>query len=118
MEQTKLLTKEQYQALKAAWKASKHHDAAEHIIYNILRSLPATKGFTPIAEDNLNKINSNQGDRWNGYNEARRTATWRFPRIRDSKMYDLVDLAKFKERWGIDYDEKYFELIKGLPYHG
>ena len=64
MEQTnKLLTKEQYLAIKAAWGQRKNHDATDHIIYNILRSLPADRGFTPISDLNPNKIRSNEDDR-------------------------------------------------------
>lgn len=45
MEKQYYISKEQFIALTAAWKASAAHSAAEHIIYNILRSKDAKLGF-------------------------------------------------------------------------
>lgn len=110
MEQTnKLLTKEQYLAIKAAWGQRKNHDATDHIIYNILRSLPADRGFTPISDLNPNKIRSNEDDRWYGFNTARRYAGGRFKNENDAKLIEL---------WGIIPTPEILEILKNIPRHG
>lgn len=45
MEKTYFITKEQYQAVKAAWTTRYNHTAWEIVIYNILRSKPIRNGF-------------------------------------------------------------------------
>jgi hypothetical protein len=64
------LSKEQYLAVKQHWAQSEvfQKSAAYHIIYNILRSLPLDRGFTPIQKPN--KITSCSNDPWFGYNNA------------------------------------------------
>lgn len=64
MEKQYYITKEQFTALTAAWKAKASHSAAEHIIYNILRSKDAKLGF-------CEKTKSIQGnDPWYGFKTA------------------------------------------------
>lgn len=64
------LTKEQYLIIKSAWANQSTAHAYHHIIYNILRSLPIDLGFVPFKPTNLNKIASNNRDRWNGFNQS------------------------------------------------
>jgi hypothetical protein len=66
---TYLFTKEVYLAVKAHWVLKNTHDAAQHIGYNLIRGFAPTRGFTPIKSQN--KIDSNNCDAWNGYNQAR-----------------------------------------------
>ena len=44
-----VITKEQYLQLKENFKKAKCHSPSEYLIYNILRSWPANRGFTPIT---------------------------------------------------------------------
>ncbi len=117
MEQTKLFTKEQYQAIKAAWAERKNHDATDHIIYNALRGLPLDRGFTPIGETNHNKIRSNEEDRWHGFNVARRYAPHRFGTMKNG-MLALFEQDKIKERWGVVPPQEIRDLLKEIPRHG
>ena len=64
------LTKEQYLTTKAAWANQSTAYAHYHIIYNILRSLPIDLGFVPFKPTSLNRIASNNRDRWNGFNQS------------------------------------------------
>lgn len=117
MEQTKLFTKEQYQAIKAAWGQRKHHDATDHIIYNALRGLPLDRGFTPISEENHNKIRSNEDDPWHGFNTARRYTRSRFGYTKNG-MYDMFDQEKIKETWGVIPPQEILDQLKDIPRHG
>jgi len=64
------LTKEQYQTMKSAWAAKKHHSAQYNIIYNLLRSHPIDRGFIPFKH--AYKAISNYNDHWRGFNFAQR----------------------------------------------
>lgn len=70
MEKEYYITKEQFNALKPAWKAKSSHSAKEMIIYNILRSKPADNGFCPKTK------NIQGNDEWYGYKEAWQSAKW------------------------------------------
>jgi hypothetical protein len=109
MEQNKIFTKEQYQAIKAAWGQRKNHDATDHIIYNAMRGLPLDRGFTPISDTNFDKIRSNEEDRWNGFNNARRYAAGRFKGENDAKLL---------ETWGVLPTPELLEILKNIPRHG
>lgn len=62
-----LLNKEQYQSVTAAWKSTQRHSSTSHIIYNLLRSLEISRGFTPITDST--KL-SNGAKAWQGFNCA------------------------------------------------
>lgn len=63
-----VLTKEEYLQLKEAWSKNTTHTAADMIIYNVLRGFESSRGFVPLTRPE--KINSNHGDAWHGYNVA------------------------------------------------
>lgn len=68
MEKQYYISKEQYTALLAAWSSRKNHSAGEHIIYNLLRSKPATTGF-------VERKKAIQGDDpWYAYKQAVKSA--------------------------------------------
>lgn len=48
-----IINKEQYLAVKAAWKQipEAHRSATEHIFYNVLRGFDPNRGFTPIKSE-------------------------------------------------------------------
>lgn len=62
-----LLDKESYQNVLLAWRKQSSHSPSQHIIYNLLRSFNARRGFTQIT--NKNKL-SNGSSPWLGYEEA------------------------------------------------
>jgi hypothetical protein len=65
------LTKEQYLTVLATWRAKKEHDASDIILYNILRTKPADRGF-------IAKSKKIQGDDpWFAYNNALHSARGR-----------------------------------------
>lgn len=47
-----LITKEQYAELKKSFKAYRNPSSSSYLIYNLLRSYPANRGFTPITNSN------------------------------------------------------------------
>lgn len=68
MEKQYYISKEQFLALKEAWKKIAHPTASDMIIYNILRSKPADNGFSPKTK------NIQANDEWRGFNAARYSA--------------------------------------------
>jgi hypothetical protein len=95
MEKTYCITKEQFIATTAAWNTKQSHSAAEHIIYNILRSKPTDLGFTK-------KTHSIQGnDPWFGYNSA----LWQAGRF--------LKNGNFKNTFGIDMPENLADKLGG-----
>lgn len=101
MQKQYLISKEQYQAMRAAFKAQKSHSAADHLIYNILRSYPADRGFTPIS--NSNKLNNGQRP-----NQAFESAKLEIEyQLRSAKF-----LEKLKEKFGIEFSEDLINVIK------
>ncbi len=124
MEKQYFISKEQFVALLAAWKASTHHTAAEHIIYNILRSKDARLGF-------IERKSNIQGDNpWYAYKLAREDAMrlcslanpwekYSDPASPYHKSYlggqkQVEERQKrFKDRFGIDVPEGIMELLEG-----
>jgi GTP-binding protein EngB required for normal cell division len=96
-----VISKEQYLAVKAAFKAQKSHSAADHMIYNILRSYPADRGFTPIS----NKTKLDNGQR---PNQAFESAKLEIEYQLRSQKY----LASLKEKFGIEFSEDLINKIK------
>lgn len=96
MEKTYYLTKEQFFAMTAAWKSKNSHTAAEHLMYNILRSKPADHGFTEKYKDILPS-----GDplKWKAFNEALANAKWS---IKTRQFGDYKPDVYFKSVFGID----------------
>ena len=115
MEKEFYITKEQFVALKEAWKSKASHSASEMIIYNLLRSKPIDNGFCPKTK------NIQGGNEWYAFNNATRTAK-RFcepRRVRVDNPNGLVNIltghihrmwvddlestqAEFKEKYNID----------------
>ena len=83
-----MITKEQYHQMTTSWSNKKAHSAAEHILYNALRSKDLKIGFTPIAPHNYSKINSNNRDAWNGFKQAKTTASKLLPSFREFSPHD------------------------------
>jgi len=122
MEKQYFISKEQFVALLAAWKASTHHTAAEHIIYNILRSKDARLGFIE------RKSNIQGDDPWYAYklalNDALRLCSLANPweKYKDTSHHGSYvggqkqveeRQKRFKDRFGIDIPEGLLELLKG-----
>ena len=64
MEKQFNITKEQYLTMLATWRAKKAHDAADQILYNILRTKPADRGFVAKGK------NIQGNDPWFTYHNA------------------------------------------------
>ena len=58
------ITKEQYLTMRSTWAAKKEHDAADIILYNILRTKPADRGFSAKGK------NIQGNDPWFAYHTA------------------------------------------------
>lgn len=110
MEKQYYISKEQFLALKEAWKQKSHHSAKEMIIYNILRSKPADNGFVPKTK------NIQGNDEWYAFNQARFSATTmciaartyvKAPGAKFGAWVDDMDLTLklFKQNFGIDLPE-------------
>ena len=111
MEKEFYITKEQFIALKEAWKKKSTHSAAEIIIYNILRSKPADNGFCPKTK------NIQGNDEWYGFNQAlfgakSKCSAYRIyvrdqPNPKAGRWVDDMEttLKQFKETFGIDMPE-------------
>ncbi len=76
MEKTYLVTKEQFNQIRATWKTMGYKGANFHLLYNLLRSLPLDRGFEPIGEQNTPKLNAFNNERWYAYNHALSNARW------------------------------------------
>ena len=70
-----IINKEQYLAVKAAWKQipEAHRSATEHIFYNVLRGFDPQRGFTPIKSEA--KIR-NGAQPWQSYKDAKYRANY------------------------------------------
>lgn len=101
MEKQYYISKEQFIALKEAWKQKSNHSAAEMIIYNILRSKPADNGFTQ------------GGTAWEGFKKAWQEAIYllsmrrvygKLPGATYNGFSDAPGKmeAEFKARFGIE----------------
>ena len=117
MEKQFIINKDQRQQLSNAWKQhakTKMATAGDHVIYNLLRGLPLTRGFTEKKTD----IQGN--DAWFGYKQAcaeavRNACTVNpYEKYRDhgtwakSVAMNDVHIAKRKEqfqtKFGLDID--------------
>lgn len=54
------ITKEQTSNAVAAWRSVREHDAASHIIYNMMRGLDPMRGFSPCNNPRRMKANDPQ----------------------------------------------------------
>lgn len=108
MEKTFYTTKEQHVALLKTWKGKKEHTAAQHVIYNILRSKPADHGFVEKYADILPP-----GDprRWKAYREAVIEAKWFLTKT--AYNYDAKRDA-FKRLFGFDLPEDLVAKFEGI----
>lgn len=126
MEKEFYITKEEFVALKEAWKAKADHSAPEIIIYNILRSKPVDNGFVP-------KTKNIQGrNEWYAFNEALYYAKSycaparlsvedpqglisRLTGKRANKWISDIEPTKkkFKDRFGIDMPEDIIAALGG-----
>ena len=87
--------------MKEKFKAKKVHSPAEHVIYNILRSYPANRGFTPIT----NPIKLNNGQTANqAFNAAKLEIEYQ---IRGARY-----LESLKEMFGVEMTEDLVNKIK------
>ena len=66
-----IITKEEYLNVLSAWKQTKDHKSADHIIYNVLRGFDPKRGFSPITK--ASKL-ENGAQAWGGYGDALYTA--------------------------------------------
>jgi hypothetical protein len=86
--------------MKEAFKAQKSHSAADHMIYNILRSYPANRGFTPIS--NKNKLDNGQQPN-QAFEAAKLEVEWRFRKPNQEVL---------KSIFGIEFSEDLINVIK------
>lgn len=120
MEKQYYITKEQFTALTAAWRAKASHSATEHIIYNILRSKDAKLGFVERAK------NIQGNDSWYAYKEALKAAKslcstknpWaQYKDTPHSRSYESgearikANQQKFKDTFGIDMPADFEEQL-------
>jgi hypothetical protein len=112
------ITKEQYLTVLATWKAKKEHDAADIILYNILRTKPVDRGF--VAK----KKHIQGNDPWAAYHQALWDAS---QRINTKNMYagnsekwvligeERIKSRKvaFKQTFGIDIPEGMLDKMEG-----
>lgn len=96
-----IINKEEYLKVRAEWihPGHRHHDAADHIIYNALRGLDLKRGFSPIQS--AHKL-SNGASEWEGFLTAKSNAAWY---IRDNAAWahetparTVSRLTEYKER--------------------
>jgi hypothetical protein len=109
-----IIDKEQYQALKAAWKNKQNHSASEMIAYNILRGFDAKRGFTPTT--NQKKLINGRAE-WHAFQQA----TWYLKLIlKPSSNAPIQEQREkqFKDSYGIPYSketaEKMLELLQNV----
>lgn len=122
MEKTYFITKEQYQAVKAAWTTRYNHTAWEIVIYNILRSKPIRNGF-------VERGRNIQGDSpWYAFKLALQGArqacntTNPWGKDRGNEKYAATvkrgddhiaeTKAAFRKTFGIDMPEGIMDLLK------
>ena len=121
MEKNYIITKEQYLAVKAAWK--KEPNLFRNIIlYNILRSFPPKRGYTAIT--NPVKL-ANGMKEWDGFNTAKfwlersfvepKVSKWHTPDQFAERTKEYQNLLK---PYGLEYDPELYakirEILNGL----
>ena len=113
MEKQFNITKEQYLTMLATWRATKAHDAADQILYNILRTKPADRGFTEKTK------NIQGNDPWFAYHNALYLASKRislanpYPMRESSQAAIESRKAAFKQTFGIDIPEGIADKFEG-----
>lgn len=105
MEKQFNITKEQYLTMLSTWAAKKEHDAADIILYNILRTKPTDRGFTAKTQ------NIQGNDPWFAYHNALFLARRRV----NSTMATMIESRKeaFKKTFGIDIPDGIAEKLEG-----
>jgi len=98
------ITKEQYLTMLSTWRAKKEHDTADIILYNILRTKPADRGF--IAKGK----NIQGNDPWYAYHNALYIARSRV-RITNPGLESRKEA--FKKTFGFDAPEGMAEKFEG-----
>ena len=121
MEKQYYISKEQYQAVKAAWKIGRRI-AWDHVIYNVLRDKPISTGFCE------NKSNPQGNDTWfalkQAISSARMVCNTKNPweankdKVGYGNSYQNAEdrIAKnkkeFKDSFGIDMPEDIMDRLK------
>jgi hypothetical protein len=121
-----IITKEQYEQVKANWKQSKFHSASDHLIYNVLRGFNPSRGFTPITS--TNKL-TNGAHPAHAFNNAKQYWTQIFtpPHIKSPNFYmsrptklveDLLihntKLKKLSDKFGVEIDLEFADKLKDV----
>lgn len=107
------LTKEQYLTVLATWRAKKEHDASDIILYNILRTKPADRGFSAKGK------NIQANDPWFAYHNAlfyarKRASLLNLYPLRESSQIAIDSRkAAFKQTFGIDMPEGLHAKMEG-----
>jgi hypothetical protein len=113
MEKQFNITKEQYLTMLTTWRATKAHDAADQILYNILRTKPADRGFIAKSKH----IQGN--DPWFAYHNAlflaRRRISLANPYPMRESSQSAIDARKaaFKQTFGFDIPEGIADKLEG-----
>lgn len=106
MTQNYIITREQFETVKKTWAESKYHSAGEHIIYNLLRSKVPTLGFVE------RKSNIQGCDSWFAFKTAKHDVIRAYFRHKMfARATQTESEAKFKQRFGIDMPEGFYELL-------
>jgi len=115
MEKQYYISKEQFLTLKAKWKESSYHSAADHIIYNILRSKPADNGFIP------KKLHIQGDNEWYAFNEALWNANHQLKPcykrdwvLKTSTLIEGQMEKEFKTHYGIEPPADLADKLKDL----
>lgn len=106
MQKEYFLSHEQYTNHMQAWKkiaASSDIRPADVVIHNILRSLPATRGFC------AKRKNIQGNNAWYSFEEAKSAARFMCWSLNEPRRIER--LAKFTVRYGIECPEGFEKLI-------
>lgn len=113
MEKQFNITKDQYIAMLSTWRAKKEHDAPDQILYNILRTKPADRGFTAKTK------NIQGNDPWYAYHSALYLARKRVSLVNPYSLRELsqsaIDARKvaFKQTFGFDLPDSLLAKMEG-----
>ena len=113
MEKQFNITKDQYLTMLATWRAKKEHDAADQILYNILRTKPTDRGFTAKGK------NIQGNDPWYAYHNALNIARRRislvnpYPLRESSQQAVEARKAAFKQTFGFEAPEDIAAKLEG-----
>lgn len=121
MEKQFNISKEQYQTVLNTWKQKKEHSAAEHIIYNALRSKPSACGFS------IKSKNIQGNDPWFGFNHSLKAAQSLCSLVNPWEAYKGAEFGNssyergltrinvtkvnFKNTFGIDLTPEIFNML-------